>query len=109
MKNLPIHAIESLCDKYAKKCHCIYEIEKSKTTNSIYIRFYLSKQGNKFTIRISDHVANRRRYRGASINSFTKKTLIRLEDMIKGKLRKHMQIRVHQILKEIKEKDFEIL
>lgn len=102
MSEITLPIVKNLCEKYASKYTCDYSIEQSKTTKSIYIKFYLAKQGNKFTIRLSDHCANKKRYKGATINSNKKTSLQMLESMIKNKFKKHLPLRVQNIIQDIK-------
>lgn len=97
MNNLSINAIKALCDKYAEKTRSTYEIKHSKSTSSLYIVFYLAEQGNKFTIRVSDHKPDRRKYKGATINT-RKNALKKIDRLIRCKLRKHLSLRVRQII-----------
>jgi len=78
------NVIREVCDKYSKRYDCTYNIKRSKTTDSIYIRFYFNdKEDNKFSIRLLNH----RKYK-TKISS-VKPTRDRLEKILYKKFIKY--------------------
>lgn len=83
--------IRKICDRYSKKYNCTYKIQHSKTTPSVYIKFYFG-DNERVSIRISNH----RKY-NCGISS-VKPSVKKLENILKKKLNRHSSYRILKIL-----------
>ena len=75
-------AIRQICNKYSQKYNCTYQIRNSKTTSSVYIKFYF-ENGKHLSVRLANH----RQY-GSKISS-VKPTADKLENLLKNKFKKY--------------------
>ncbi len=84
-----------VCDRYAKRHNCTYDIQFSKTTNSIYIHFWLEQGKHKIPVRISDHPQYNTHI------STIKHSPIKLERILKRKFKAYSIFRTKSLIDKI--------